>query len=373
MKNVLFVASVGVHINAFHLPFLEYFAVRGFEVHIAARFKAEIEGFREKGYHCHPIDFSRSPYSKDSLTAYRQLRNLLKENRFSLIHTHTPVASLLTRVLAYQTNQPIVIYTAHGFHVYRGAPLINRLFYGPAERLCAHWTDALITINHEDFEWAKRCLRLKNGANLYYVPGVGIEVSHYRSKPNPGLRESHKINDRAMIITVIAELNKNKNQTMVFNALKHLGNEEPIFLLLIGEGPMRSVYEKMVKERNLNNVHFLGYRKDIPDIIGMSDVIALTSRREGLPRSVMEGMAGGKPILGTNIRGIKDLVQDGKNGFLVDVDDVKGLAERIRLLYNKPELRIQMGHEGLEKIKEFSLERVMEEMDRIYTRSGVFE
>ena len=374
-KTFLIVASVEAHIFGFHLPVLTYFQERGFEVHIATRFSKRLGFFESQGYICHDIPFSRSPFAFDNGAALRALTKLFRARRFDAIHTHTPAASFLCRWAAQRTRQPYVAYTAHGLHVYRGAPISHRLLYGTAERLAARWTDTLITMNREDTDWAKENLRLKKGGSTVYIPGVGIDLERYQMAgfDRAEFRKSLDVFEDAFILSFIGELNKNKNQQMLIEACERFKPSEPIRLLLVGEGPMEETYRRYVQERGLNNIHFLGFRDDIPKILAVSDVIVLTSKREGLPRCVMEGMAAGKPILGTNIRGTRDLVIDGENGFLVEVGDVGALTEKIRELYTNAPLRLQMGERNLKRIKDFALPKVMEALDKVYVDAGLFK
>lgn len=374
-KTFLIVASVDSHIFGFHIPVLTYFRERGFEVHIATKFDKRRGYFESQGYLCHEIPFSRSPLAFDNATALRALTKLFRARRFDAIHTHTPAASFLCRWAARRTHQPYVAYTAHGFHFYKGAPIVNWLLYATAERFAAHWTDTLLTMNQEDTEWVKKNLRLKKGGTMVYIPGVGIDLDHYRVREfdQSKFKESLGLSESAFVLSFIGELIDRKNQMMLFEAFEHLRNMDSLNLLLIGSGPQEQALRNYVQERGLNNIHFLGFRDDIPKILAASDVIALTSKAEGLPRCVMEGMAAGKPILGTNIRGIRDLVTDGENGFLVEVGDTAGLAEKIRLLSTDVPLRRRMGETNLERIRAFALPTVMAALDKVYSEAGLFK
>ncbi len=374
-KTFLIVASVEAHIFGFHLPVLAYFREKGFDVHIATKFDKRQNFFESQGYLCHPIPFSRSPFAFDNMRALRTLTDLFRSMRFNAIHTHTPAASFLCRWAAQRTKQPYVAYTAHGFHVYQGAPTINRLLYGTLERLAARWTDVLITINREDAEWAKKRLHLKKDGLMVYIPGVGIDLDRYRLSQFNGseFKKSIGLPENAFVISVVGELNENKNQSMLFESMERLRDTQLLHLILVGEGPMEETYRRRVRERGIGNIHFLGFRDDVPKILAVSDVVALTSKREGLPRCIMEGMAAGKPILGTNIRGIRDLVIDSENGFLVEVGDTAQLAEKIRLLLKDATLRRQMREANLERIKPYALSAVMAALDKVYTQTGLFE
>nr|WP_240610882.1 glycosyltransferase family 4 protein [Ammonifex thiophilus] len=376
--KVLFLATVYTHLAAFHLPFMQLLQDKGCEVHAAA---SPAEGRKEEveaiGVRCWDIPFARSPYSPKNLKAFRELRRLLETHRFALIHVHTPVAAFLGRYLAKVTGQGSVLYTAHGFHFYQGAPLRNWLIYCTAERLAARWTDGLIVINREDFDIARRILGFKSGKNLFYVPGVGVELDRFGpsgSPPEKGIRSELGLAPEDIVVTCVAEMSRDKNHGLLLAAWKELASRHTnCHLILVGTGELLPRWKKRVEAEHIPRVHFLGYRRDVPQILRESDVAVLTSRREGLPRSLMEAMAAGLPVVATDVRGSRDLVEHGRMGFLVKLGDVEGLADALERLIKDRELREALGRAGRKKITAFSLDRVLKEMEAIYARflSGV--
>lgn len=172
MKRILFVATVASHIKAFHLPFINLLKEKGYEVEVACHLDIPLNDLK----YVWEIPFSRSPYSIDNIRAFKSLRRLIQERNYHLIHVHTPVAAFLVRLAARKMNIP-VLYTAHGFHFWKGAPIINHLLYKTAEYIAAPWTAGLIVINREDFE-AARTLGFREGENLFYVHGVGVDLDY---------------------------------------------------------------------------------------------------------------------------------------------------------------------------------------------------
>ncbi|WP_041458988.1 glycosyltransferase family 4 protein [Ammonifex degensii] len=374
--KVLFLATVYTHLAAFHLPFMRLLQEKGCEVHAAASpaegRKEEVEAF---GVRCWDIPFARSPYSLRNLKAFRELKQLLEAHRFALVHVHTPVAAFLGRYLARVTGQGPVLYTAHGFHFYKGAPLRNWLIYYPAERLAARWTDGLIVMNQEDFDNACR-LGFKPGKNLFYVPGVGVELdrSGPSGPPEKSIRAELGLAPEEVVVTCVAEMSRDKNHGLLLAAWKELASRRSgCHLILVGTGVLLSRWQEKVRAERVPRVHFLGYRRDVPQILRESDLAVLTSRREGLSRFIMEAMAAGLPVVATDVRGCRDLVEHGKTGFLVKLGDVEGLAGTLERLIQDRELRETLGRAGREKIRAFSLDRVLKEMEAIYTHflSGV--
>lgn len=369
--KVLFLATVYTHLATFHIPFMRLLEDKGYEVHAAA---SAAEGRKEEveaiGVKCWDIPFARSPYSPKNLRAFQELKRLLEAHHFALVHVHTPVAAFLGRYLAKATGQGPVLYTAHGFHFYKGAPLRNWLIYYTAERLAARWTDGLIVMNGEDFDNARR-LGFEPDKNLFYVHGVGVDLTHYSplASPKEYIRLELSLSPTGVVVTCAAEMIPRKNHMLLLNAWKILSARcSDCYLLLMGTGELLSVLQEKVKEEQIPRVYFLGYRRDVPQILRESDIVTLTSKHEGLPRCIMEAMAAGKPVVATDVRGSRDLVEHGKTGFLVELGDVEGLVSALETLIKNEGLRKSMGKAGLEKIKDYSLDRVLCEMEAIYKR-----
>lgn len=372
MKNkkgrVLFIASVYTHLAAFHKPFLRFLQDQGYSCHAAA---SSAEGFKEDiqalGITCWEIPFARSPYSLKNLIAYVRLKELLLNEHFDLVHVHTPMAAFLGRYLAKTTRQGAVLYTAHGFHFYRNAPLYNRVVYYSAEWVAARWTDGLIVMNSEDFEAGKK-LGFIPRKNLYYIHGVGVDLKAFiQAVPRASLKEELGIGNNDVIVTCVGEFTPGKNHAFLLEAWKKLTAENKfIRLLLIGKGEMQDKLKTKIEKEQIPQVHLLGFCHNVPDLLQISDIFTLVSKREGLPKSIMEAMAAGKPVVATNVRGSWDLVEHGRTGLLVKPGDVDGLVSALKKLIVNPGLRSDMGMEGQKKIQEYSLEKILAEMAAIY-------
>jgi len=369
--KVLFIASVYTHLAAFHIPFMKMLQGRGYEVHAAA---SSSEGRREDveriGVTCWEIPFARSPYSPANIQAYRRLKDLLREHHFDLIHVHTPVAAFLGRYLAKATNQGAVLYTAHGFHFYQGAPRRNWLIYYTAERIASRWTDGLIVMNSEDFENAQR-LGFKSGENLFYVHGVGVDLSPHSDPPegDRNIREELRIGPDDVVVTCVAEFIERKNHNFLLDAWRELTKRyNSAHLLLVGKGERMEILQKRVEKEQIPRVYFLGYRRDVPQILKETDIAALVSKHEGLPKCIMEAMAMGLPVVASNVRGNRDLVENEHTGFLVELGDISGLIRALERLVSDPALRAAMGAAGRNKIQDYSQDRVLAEMNSIYER-----
>lgn len=370
-NSVLLVATVYTHLAAFHIPFMRLLQSWGYEVHAAA---SPAEGRKDEveaaGVTCRDVPFARSLTSIENGRAYRLMRRLLRDKKFNLIHVHTPVAAWLTRAAARGLRQGPVLYTAHGFHFFRGAPWTHWALFYPLERLAVRWTDGLIVLNREDFERAKR-MRFVEGENVFLVHGVGVDLEAFKPDPRARDRIRSELGLRAddLVALCVAEFTPTKNHRQLLLAWKRVAKEEPSAqLLLVGNGRLRQREESRVIRDQVRNVRFLGFRRDVPSLLAAADLLVLPSRREGLPRSILEAMAVGLPVVATDVRGCRDLVEHGRNGLLVKVGDVEGLAQAIVTLLGDRELRERMGREGRTKVEAYSLDRVLEETAAIYRR-----
>ena len=317
--------------------------------------------YYEMGCPVHTINCSRSPLSKGNLKAYKQLKKLINENDYDIVHCHTPIAAMLTRLAARRArkkNGTKVIYTAHGFHFYKGAPKKNWLIYFPIEWFCAFFTDVLININKDDYEFAKKHIKAKK---VVYVPGVGIDTEAFK-KNNAGdkVRKELGIPEDATLLVSVGELNENKNHKCVINAIKDLD----VYYIIAGKGPKDKELQALIDESGLSNrVKLLGFRNDVLDLYSASDIFAFPSYREGLPVSVMEAMSTGLPVVCSKIRGSVDLVDyhGGEHFNPHSFESCKKALETLLLRDLEP-----MGEYNKEKVKEFDYETVNKLMKEIY-------
>ena len=299
--KVLFSATlVRGHIAKFHIPYLKWFKEQGWETWVAAK-NDYPDGTCEIPYcdHFVNIDFARSPFSKQTVVAYRQLKDLFAKERFEIVHTHTPVGGVLTRLAAREARNigTKVIYTAHGFHFYDGAPFANWLLWYPVERAMARLTDVLITINNEDFNRAKKFAKCR----VEYVPGVGIDLERFRmGGDREGLRQGLGVAAGDHMILAVGDLIKRKNHQCIIRALSELDDSMKLFIC--GTGVELESLTSLIFELGLQSrVNLLGFRKDISALMYASDMLVFPSVHEGLPVTVMEAMASGLPIIATRL------------------------------------------------------------------------
>ena len=283
------------------------------------------------------------------------------------------MGSVVTRIAAKKARNKgtRVIYTAHGFHFYKGAPTINWLLYYPVEKWLSRYTDVLITINREDYERAKT---FKAG-KVCYIPGVGVDLKKFAAT-----EEIHKekrrwlctafgIPNDATILLSVGEVNKNKNHRIVIEALGQLGRKD-IYYVICGCGPLTDRYKKLSNQLNIGQqVILAGYRMDIADFYKAADIFVFPSFREGLPVSVMEAMASGLPVIATRIRGSSDIIKDKENGILLEPSDVRGFADAIKTVCSDKKMICKMAAENVRCAKGFDLSEVMERYKNIYIKA----
>lgn len=358
MADLLYISNVSDRISSFSKSAIVAAQRNRLYLHYASNWQGAEPGQMDSdqetyGIRIHSVCISRSPFSPKNIQAYKQVKEIVSRNKIEYIHCNTPVGGVIGRLLNKKVKK--VIYEAHGFHFYKGAPIKNWLLYYPIEKILARRTAAIITINQDDYEFAQKHLKSK----IYYVPGVGIELGQWKNYRD--IREKFGINDREFVILVVGRLEKNKNCETIISAVSKVSDVKLVFC---GDGEDRKMLEEKASKLSIGErVLFLGNRTDMSDIYHMADCFVMASFREGLSRSIMEAMACGLPCLVTDIRGNRDLID---KDFLFKPIDVDGLAEKIERISKSEELRNKMKARNLEKIKEFSFDRVVDALSVIY-------
>lgn len=368
MKKVLFVATVvQLHIARFHIPYLKWFHEQGWQVDVAAKndYAHPEECMIPYCDHFYDIPFARSPFDSSNLRAFKMLKQRLDETHYDIIHCHTPMGAVIARLAARKSRRrgTTVIYTAHGFHFYHGAPVKNWLLYYPVERFLAGWTDIIITMNREDEQAAHKfpCPRIE------YVPGVGIDLEKFsRHQPRDAVRAALGIPPDALFILSVGELIARKNYDVAIEAVAALDVPVDFRFYIAGIGDKEQQLKQHIADKGLEDkIKLLGFRSDIPDLLHAADVFFFPSLQEGLPVAVMEAMACGLPIVCSRIRGNTDLIDEGLGGYLIDATDTAGFTQALTQCIRAPS-NAEMAAYNREKIKAFSESAVLERMAAIY-------
>ena len=366
--KILYITTIGTTMNFFK-SFIDDLIKGGNTVDIACnQTDSAVPSFYiERGCKVFDLSCSRSPLNKGNIKAIGEIKKLLAENRYDIVHCHTPIAAAATRIAARKArkNGTRVIYTAHGFHFYKGAPFKNWLIYYSIEKLCAHFTDILITINKEDYALAKQKLKAKR---IEYVPGVGVDIEKFSSCVinKAEKRKELGVPENATLLLSVGELNKNKNHETVIKAIAALNNTG-IYYLIAGKGDLKDYLNDLIKSFNLeNNIKLLGYRTDASELYKAADIYCHPSFREGLGVAVIEAMADGLPLIVADNRGTRDLCQNNINGLVCSPSSSSEFAKAIKKLTDDFSLCEKMSNENKKTAGNFDIEKINSIMNKIY-------
>lgn len=368
-NKILFVATIHKHFRAFHLPYIDYLQKQGYEVHVAANDGVTRVDEANKQF---DILINRNPFSFDNVKAVRELRAIIDREDYCLIHCHTAMGSVVARLAAkgFRKKGLKVLYTAHGFHFYKGSSIKNWLLFYPMEKYLSAYTDGIITINQEDYKLL-RDKKFKNklsfftsgvGINTGRLDGVDATVSELRTKNN------YKNSD--FLLLYIAEFIERKNHEFFVNNALALKKDMPnLKILFAGRGKNLEIFKQLVKDRHISDfVHVLGFRTDMGELIKMIDVGVSASSQEGLPMNVAEQLYMGKPVIATKIRGHIDLIDHGENGFLYNFGNYNEFNDYLIKLYNDRELYQRMSKSAHAKSQNYLLNHCIIEMSAIYKK-----
>jgi glycosyltransferase involved in cell wall biosynthesis len=314
MPKLLMVTTVSSTLSAFLLPHAFFLKNQGWEVDAAAKDVISNDRCLEVFDQCFDISWGRNPFKPSNITdAIWQLKKIVGNGGYDIVHVHTPVASFITRLalrnLRFEKDFKVV-YTAHGFHFFRGGhPIKNTIFKG-LEKRAAKWTDHLIVINQEDYEAA---LTFMDGRSVSLIHGIGIDLAYYtpgavKKEEIENFKQGLNLSKDDQLFLMVAEFNKGKRHADVIKALSICKNKD-IHIAFAGKGPllhkMKVLCEKLSVEKQ---THFLGYVNDIRPCMLAASALIMPSEREGLSRSVLESLALGVPVIGSEARGVKDLL-----------------------------------------------------------------
>mgnify|MGYP002765787785 CR=1 FL=1 len=385
MKKALILTTTSGFLSQFELNNVKLLQERGYQIHYATNFGVPIyevkdEALRDMGVILHHISIEKSPFKlKKNFWALRELIRIIDREQIEVVHCHNPNGGVLGRLAAaLSKRKPYVIYTAHGFHFFQGASVINWLFYYPVEKMLAKLSDIIITINHEDYMRASSFSYKENGS-AQLIPGVGINKEIFNPDDQSNIAAAQKLREiwnvpkDAFHIVSAGELNKNKNHKVVIEALARLSRDN-IYYSICGEGPYRAELEKLIKKLGLSGRVFLrGYRNDMQVVWHTADLSIFPSHREGMGMAALEAMACGIPIIVADNRGTREYLSDGNNGFVCDADLPEEFAGAILRMYENAELRTALADNALATTVNFTLQRTESRMREIYSKLPKYE
>lgn len=379
MKKILYITTIGGFLSQFEKNDVKLMLELGYEVHYASNFRNPVyaydrEELEAQGIVLHQIDIAKSPLKiATNIRAINQLKNIIDKEQIDMVHCHNPMGGVAGRVAAHVSRKkPYVIYTAHGLHFYKRAPLLNWVLFYPVEKWLARWTDIIITINREDYQRVKNQFCLKPNGFVAQIPGVGVDLKRFCPRPEQesGKRKELEIPEHAFHIVTVAELNNNKNQKVIIEAIAQLGRKD-IYYSICGSGPNEPNLRRLIADKQLDNqVRLLGYRADIDEILQTADVFAFPSVREGLGLAALEALACAVPLIVADNRGSREYAVNGVNSLVCKADDVEDFKEAIAQLYGDLEFRMRLSNQSRESVVKFSVEEQMEIMRDVYGKAN---
>lgn len=378
-KRALILASVASMIDQFNMSNIQLLIQMGYGVDVIADFvdggsinADRIENLKERlsqlqvtVYH---VAIPRSISNiKGIMNSYREIKHIMADRNYILIHCHSPIGGVLCRLAARESRKQgaKVIYTAHGFHFYKGAPLKNWIVFYPIEKFCSNYTDILITINREDSAFAKKHMKAQS---TEYVPGIGVDTKAFAFDESLRLlkRTELKLHSDDIALLCVGELNKNKNHETIIKAIAQIKDREKIHYYIVGKGDLGNYLTDLANQLNVN-LHLLGYQTCMHEIYCMADVFVFPSIREGLPVSLMEAMAAGLPCVVSRIRGNTDLIDDGKGGLFAAPRAVADFSRSIYEIISNEDFSIKFRDYNQNKIEAFDKKVVLGKMRTIYS------
>lgn len=373
MKKALLYSHTGSIHSRFNRANIEAFRDLGFELHLMANFENGVGPENKnqefvnwcslQGFIVHNVPYIRGKLLKNaSLT--KELKAFLREQKFDIVHAHTESGGFLLRLALAAKGHSKFVYTAHGMSFWKGCPMKNRIIYKNMERWICSGMDVNLGMNSEEVA----SLKAWKPESCRYVHGVGLNIARMQSpvRSREEVRTEFALAEGEKMIVSIGELDDNKNHSTVIKALARLGRKDFKYVVC-GVGPNKDMLLSLAASLGLSdNVILAGYRSDIPDVLNAADLFVFPSYHEGMPVSALEAMACGLPVVCSRIRGNVDIVEDGDNGYLFEPSDEAALAEKLGLLMDNPQKRLEMGAKNREIVKDFSMEAVTEELKAIY-------
>lgn len=334
--RMILVANVAKeHVLKFHVPTIKMLKEAGWYVDVACSGDEEVP-YCDHQYH---MSYKRNPFTLKTFKGIKELKEIINNGNYDVVYCHTPVGGMVGRLASINAGKhgTKVVYFAHGFHFYKGAPLINWFLYYPVEKVLSRYTDAIITINNEDCTLAKNKF---HNCNVYQLDGIGVDLSKFDVSNKEVIRRKYRENfdipQNATVLVYLAELLPNKNQTFLMEVLKKvLEKKEDVYLLLAGIDHSNGEFEKYSERIGVSeHIRFLGWRDDVGNLYATSDICTATSIREGFGLNLVEAMACDIPVIATRNRGHETIIKNNQNGFLIDIGDVNSFADAILKLAN---------------------------------------
>lgn len=369
MKKILIVANVAKeHVLKFHIPTIKMLKEDGWVVHVACAGQEEIP-YSDKSYH---MTYGRNPLNVNTFKSINILKKIIDTENYDIIHCHTPTGGIVARLASKSARKhgTKVIYTAHGYHFFKGAPLLNWLLFFPIEWFLSFVTDCIITINDEDYCNTKR---FKFGTKqIRKIDGVGIPIEKFRLNNKASTRTEYRkllgISQNTLVLIYVAELIPNKNQGFLIQMFSELVKYiDDCALVLVGPDHVNGEYNRLITDLNLENqIKLLGWRNDIPELLACSDICVASSIREGFGLNLIEAMTIGIPVVALRNRGHCQIIKDGYSGYIIEQGDYKEMISKILMLHNNEILSQKIVLNAKLDINRYSSDSILENLKTVY-------
>lgn len=370
--RILFAATVAATVRGFLLPIARHFQERGWRVDAIANGIDQDQACQSTFERVWEAGWSRNPIHPRNLMMIERVRDLVIEQGYDIVHVHTPVAAFVTRAALdclRRQHKLQVLYTAHGFHFHpMGGAVRNKLFE-ILERKAANWTDFLIVMNQEDLRAAKQ-KKLIGLDRLRFMPGIGLDRSFYSSSSVSQseldrLYGELGINAATPVLLMVAEFVERKRHADAIRAFLKVRHPRAQ-LVLAGSGPLFEPMKRLAAKLGVaDRIHFLGHRNDVPVLMKVSRALILPSSQEGLPRSILEALSMGVPVIGSRVRGTAELL--GRNaGLLVDIGNIDQLTHAMQLVIDDTAAAAAMGQAGWRQSGAYDLTHVLRMHEELY-------
>lgn len=364
MKKALFIANFNSFHRQFNLPYINQLKEKGFSVSLVSGGGNEFDEIEHK----YDISFERTPFKLRNLKSFLKLRKIY-DTYYDIIYISTSVTGAFARLALIGKKQGRIIYSAHGYNFYMHNGKLNGKIYLYAEKILCHMCDCIFTMNQEDYQ-----ATLNNNfkcKEVYNVDGVGINTNKFvpaSISQKTRLKEEYGYDKDSFILFYAAELTNRKNQQVLFEIVRILVKDHDNFkLLLAGDGVEADRYKSIVASMGIGDyVDFLGYRKDIKNLLAIADIITASSLNEGLPINVIEGLASGLPVIATNVRGHVDLIENGINGYLFKLNAPEEAAQKISDMMKSSEHYAQLAEGALSSSKKYDILNVLPQYNKIF-------
>lgn len=368
MKKILYTASTFSHIVNFHLPYLKWFKDTGFEVHVAAGNGGKLsEEYADKVI---PLNLEKSIASFGNFKLAFELSRTISDEKYDIISCHTSLAAFFTRIaIMLSRHKPsLCVNTVHGYLFDQNTPFLKRLLMLSAEKITARATDLIMVMNECDFDIAKR---YRLGKQIEKIHGMGVNTEKFPpvcKKNKTDAKAALNLPQDSFVLLCAAEFSKRKNQSMLIKAADKL--PENVYLVMPGSGAMLDECRHLAeKSPACRRIIFPDYADNIYSYISAADAAVSASRYEGLPFHITEALSAGIPAVVSDVKGNRDLISDGINGFTYPFDDVSAFTEKVKKLIDDISQKKITAEKCSESILPFSLKNVFPEITDIYSKN----